>query len=64
MSKFFSIAALVVGGIIIADILLHPQGTAAASTGFTQIETPTYSALLGGAPVNQLAVNYPAGQAS
>lgn len=63
MSKFFSLAALVIGGIIIADVLLHPTGTAAAATGTTQILTPTYSALLGGAPVNQLNTNYsPSGQ--
>ena len=64
MSKFFSIAALVVGGIIIADILLHPEGTAAATTGTTQILTPTYSALLGGAPINQLNTNFQGAQSS
>lgn len=48
MNRVFSIAALVIGGIIIADILIHPTGTATAFSGATQFATPTYSALLGG----------------
>jgi hypothetical protein len=47
MSRFFSLAALVIGGIIVADILTHPAGTAAASKGFAGVATPTYNALLG-----------------
>jgi len=47
MSKFFSLAALVVGGIIVADILTHPAGTAAASKGISGITTPAISGLLG-----------------
>lgn len=50
MSKFFSLAALVVGGIIVADILIHPQGTAAASSGINGITRPAISGLLGKAP--------------
>jgi hypothetical protein len=48
-SQIFSLAALVVGGIIVADILTHPSGTAAASNGLSSILTPAESSLLGGA---------------
>lgn len=47
MSKFWSLAALVVGGIIIADILTHPNGTAAASNGIVAINKVNANALLG-----------------
>lgn len=48
MSKFWSIATLVVGGIILADILTHPSGTQAAANGLSSIITPTEASLLGG----------------
>lgn len=48
MSRFWSIAALVVGGIMLADILTHPSGTQAAANGLASIVTPTEAALLGG----------------
>lgn len=48
MSRFWSLAALVVGGIIVADILTHPAGTQAAANGLAGIITPSESALLGG----------------
>lgn len=47
MSRFFSLAALVVGGIIVADILIHPAGTKAASTGVAGITKPAITGLLG-----------------
>jgi hypothetical protein len=47
MTRLFSLAALVVGGVIIADILIHPAGTQAASTGVSGITTPAFNALLG-----------------
>ena len=47
MSKFFSLAALVVGGIIVADILTHPTGTAAASNGLNQLVSTSVGGLLG-----------------
>lgn len=47
MGKFFALATLVVFGVIAADVLTHPSGTAAAASGITGILTPTYSALLG-----------------
>lgn len=37
----------VVAGIIIADILIHPQGTKAAADGVATVLRPTYNALLG-----------------
>ena len=49
-SSFFSLAALVVSGIVVADILIHPTGTQAASNGLASIVTPSESALLGTAP--------------
>lgn len=48
MARAFSFASLVVMGIIVADFLIHPQGTAEASTGAARIVVPTESALLGG----------------
>lgn len=50
MAKFFALAALVVGGIIVADIWTHPTGTQAASAGIASIASPAESALLGVAP--------------
>jgi len=47
MSGLFSLAALVVGGIIVADILSHPAGTAAASKGITGLITTSKNGLLG-----------------
>ena len=39
-SQIFSLAALVVGGIIVADFLTHPSGTTAAANGLATITTP------------------------
>ena len=47
MSKFIGIISLTIGGIIVADILTHPAGTAAASTGITNLSRPAFNALLG-----------------
>ena len=47
MSKLASLFALALGGIIVADILIHPQGTQAASNGVVGILKPTYNAMLG-----------------
>jgi predicted phage tail protein len=46
-SKVFAAFTAVVGGVIIADIWIHPKGTAAAGTALSQILRPTYNALLG-----------------
>lgn len=46
-AKFFGLATLAVMGIIAADVLTHPKGTASAATGVSNILRPTYNALLG-----------------
>ena len=38
---------LLLTGIIIADILNHPQGTAAAANGIATVAKPSFNALLG-----------------
>lgn len=38
---------LVVIGVIIADFLIHPEGTKAVANGFVAIEKPGLNALLG-----------------
>ena len=50
MARFFAFATFIVGGVIVADILIHPAGTQAASAGITQIQKPALGALLGTAP--------------
>jgi len=47
-AKIAAAFTLVVVGIIIADVLIHPTGTQQAANGVASILTPTYSALLGG----------------
>lgn len=47
-AKLAAAFALVVTGVIIADILIHPAGTTAAANGVAGILNPTYNALLGG----------------
>ena len=47
MARIAAIAMLVVGGVIVADILIHPAGVAAASTGAQGIEKPALNAMLG-----------------
>ena len=39
--------AAVVAGIIVADVLIHPEGTKQAADGVARILKPTYNALLG-----------------
>jgi hypothetical protein len=48
MSKFISLGALVVGGLIVADIVTHGSQAAAAATGVQAIEVPAISGLVGG----------------
>jgi len=47
-ARFAAIFTLIVGGIIVADVLTHPEGTKQAANGLASVLTPTYSALLGG----------------
>lgn len=48
MSRFWSLAALVVGGIIVADLVTHPQGTGTAFNAATNLESNVGNQLLGG----------------
>lgn len=48
MARFWSLAGLVVAGIIIADLVTHPSGTSAAFTGVTGLESAAGNQLLGG----------------
>jgi len=47
MSGILSLATLIIGGVIIADILIHPAGTAAASGAATKLWGSSLNALLG-----------------
>ena len=47
VGRIAAIASLVVVGVIIADIIANPKGTAAASSGIANIEKPALNALLG-----------------
>lgn len=49
MARFWSLAGLIVGGIIIADLITHPTGTKTAFQGVTGLTAVTTGALLGGA---------------
>jgi hypothetical protein len=49
-TNLIGLAALVVVGIIVADVLIHPAGTQAAANGIVNITKPAESALLGVAP--------------
>ena len=47
MARIASITALVIMGVIVADILANPAGVKAASSGFVGVEKPALNALLG-----------------
>jgi hypothetical protein len=53
MGRIFAIATLVITGVIIADILTHPEGVRAASSGFNTLAGSSFNALLGVAPQGQ-----------
>lgn len=42
-----ALISLALGGIILADILIHPAGTQAAANAASTIAKPTYNAMLG-----------------
>lgn len=52
MSGLLSLGALIIGGVIVADILTHPTGTAAASSGINQLWSSSISGLLGTVPAS------------
>ena len=47
VSGFWSAVGLVIVGLIVADLIIHPQGTAAAGTVVTNVEKNTGNQLLG-----------------
>lgn len=48
MAKVVSIVAFIIAGVIVADIITHPAGTAAASSGLAHIEQVNFNSLLTG----------------
>jgi hypothetical protein len=48
VARFVSIAVLIIAGVIVADIITHPAGTAAASSGLASIEKKNFNSLLTG----------------
>lgn len=49
-TNILALAGLVVVGIIVADLLTHPDGTTAAANGLVSVEKPAISGLLGNVP--------------
>ena len=49
-TSIIGLAGLVVVGLIVADFLLHPQGSATAFNGISGLVVPSEQGLLGGAP--------------
>lgn len=47
VTSFASAVGAVIFGIIIADILIHPQGSQAAGTAIASVTKPAQNALLG-----------------
>ena len=47
MSKFWGLAALVVGGLIIGDLVLHSKGTSQVLGGVTSFQSVAGNQLLG-----------------
>jgi hypothetical protein len=47
VSGFWSAVGLVIVGLIVGDLVLHPSGTAAAGTAITGLEKNTGNQLLG-----------------
>lgn len=46
-TTLIGLMGLVVVGVIVADFLIHPEGTKAAANGLVAIEKPSLNALLG-----------------
>lgn len=46
-TSLLALAGLIVVGIIVADLVIHPDGTKAVANGFVSIEKPTINGLLG-----------------
>lgn len=48
MRGFYSLATLVLVGVILADMFIHPDGVTAAGNATNQILGTSYGAMLGG----------------
>jgi len=48
MARLAAIATLIITGVIIADVLTHPSGVQAASSGINTLAGSSFNALLGG----------------
>jgi hypothetical protein len=46
-TSLLALAGLAVVGFIVADFLIHPEGTKQVANGFVAIEKPTINGLLG-----------------
>lgn len=46
-TTLLALGGLVVVGVIIANLTIHPDGTKAIANGFVNIEKPSLNALLG-----------------
>lgn len=46
-SKAFAALMAVIGGAIVADVLIHPKGTTAAGNALIGVLKPSYNAILG-----------------
>lgn len=49
-STIATVMLAIVSGIVIADVLIHPQGTLAAGAAANDVTVPAYAALLGATP--------------
>ena len=49
-STIGAVIAVIVTGVIVADLIVHPNGTKAAGQAIATTATPTYAALLGNVP--------------
>jgi len=47
VTGFWSLAGLVIAGVMLADLLIHPAGTNALGSQIVNNEKVTYNALLG-----------------
>ncbi len=47
VSGFWSAVGLIIGGLIIADLVLHPSGTSAAFSGLNGLTSSTGNQLIG-----------------
>ena len=49
-TSLIGLAGLIVVGVIIADLIVHPKGTTAAANGINNLAKTSVSGLLGKAP--------------